>query len=195
MRKFIVAHLQYGWLGSVQNLKPETAKVMHTRQFGADPRLNGMALGFYEESRNAHRIIGHGGDTVYFHSDLHLILDANTGFFVSYNSGGKGEVSTRTILFDKFLDRYFPFTHPVTAPVASAKEDAQQAVGLYVASRRGENTFVKLTELFGEPTIVFNADGTLSIDQLKGPTGQLKRSAEISPLLYLEFDGEDHAAF
>ena len=26
-----------------------------------------------------------------FHSDLHLILDSNVGFFVSYNSRGKGE--------------------------------------------------------------------------------------------------------
>jgi CubicO group peptidase (beta-lactamase class C family) len=195
MCKFIIAHLQDGRFGSAQILKPETAKLMHTRQFGADPRLNGMALGFYEESKSGHRIIGHGGDTVYFHSDLHLILDANTGFFVSYNSGGKGEVSTRTILFDRFLDRYFPFTHSPAAPVASAKEDAQQAAGLYVASRRGENTFIKLTELFGEPKIVFNADGTLSIDPLKGPNGELKRYAEISPLLYREIDGEEHVAF
>jgi hypothetical protein len=66
---------------------------MHSRQFASDPRLNGMALGFYEESRNGHRIIGHGGDTVYFHSDLHLIPDANVGFFISYNSMGKAEVA------------------------------------------------------------------------------------------------------
>ena len=26
------------------------------------------------ESRNGQRIIGHGGDTIYFHSDLHLLL-------------------------------------------------------------------------------------------------------------------------
>jgi len=91
--------LQDGRLASAQILKPETAKLMHTRQFGADPRLNGMALGFYEESRNGHRIIGHGGDTVYFHSDLHLILDANHRFLCFVQQRGKGEVSTRTILF------------------------------------------------------------------------------------------------
>jgi len=34
-----------------------------------------MCYGFYEESRNGHRIIGHGGDTVFFHTDLHLVLD------------------------------------------------------------------------------------------------------------------------
>ena len=46
---------------------------MHARAFGLHPDMNGMALGFYEESRNGHRIIGHGGDTVYFHSGLHLV--------------------------------------------------------------------------------------------------------------------------
>ena len=195
MCNFMIAHLQDGRLGNAQMLKPETAKLMHARQFAADSRLNGMALGFYEESRNGHRIIGHGGDTVYFHSDLHLILDANMGFFVSYNSAGKGEVSPRTILFEKFLDRYFPFTPPVAAPVASAREDARQAAGLYVASRRGENTFLKITELFGQPKIFFNSDGTLSIDPFKGPNGELKRYAEISQLLYREVNREDHIAF
>jgi hypothetical protein len=37
-----------------------------------------------------------------------LILGENVGLFVSYNSAGQGEVSGRGILFDKFLDRYFP---------------------------------------------------------------------------------------
>src|SRR5581483_4007460 len=70
MCNFMIAHLQDGKFGQVQILRPETAREMHSRQFAADSRLNGMALGFYEESRNGHRIIGHGGDTVYFHSDL-----------------------------------------------------------------------------------------------------------------------------
>jgi CubicO group peptidase (beta-lactamase class C family) len=195
MCNFMIAQLQDGRLGSAQILNQETAKLMHARQFAADSRLNGMALGFYEESRNGHRIIGHGGDTVYFHSDLHLILDANIGFFVSYNSAGKGEVSPRTILFEKFLDRYFPFTPPAGASVASASADARQTAGLYVASRRGENTFLKITELFGQPKVFFNSDGTLSIDPLKGPNGELKRYAEVSQLLYREVNGEDHIAF
>jgi CubicO group peptidase (beta-lactamase class C family) len=195
MCNFMIAHLQDGRFGGRQILKPETAKLMHSRQFAAEPRLNGMALGFYEESRNGHRIIGHGGDTVYFHSDLHLILDQGIGFFVSYNSGGKAEVSARTILFEKFLDRYFPFSPPAAGPVASAKEDAQQAAGVYISSRRGENTFLRVTSFLGQAKASFNADGTLSIDPLKGTNGELKRYAEISPLLYREVHGEDHIAF
>ncbi len=108
MSNFMIAHLQNGKFGDKQILKPETAKQMHSRLYGADDRLNAMCYGFYEESRNGKRIIGHGGDTVFFHSDLHLILDENVGFFVSYNSAGAGETSARTNLFEAFLDRYFP---------------------------------------------------------------------------------------
>ena len=51
-------------------------------------------------ARNGHRSnFGHGGDTVSFHSNLHLILDANVGLFVSYNSAGRGEIDPRGLLF------------------------------------------------------------------------------------------------
>jgi len=195
MCNFMMAHLQDGQLNGKQILKPETAKQMHARVFGSDPRLNGMALGFYEETKNGHRIIGHGGDTVYFHSDLHLIHDANVGFFVSYNSAGKGEVSERTILFDKFLDRYFPFTPAEAARPASAKEDAAQVSGLYVVSRRGEKSFLKVTELLGQPKVFTNSDGTLSIDPLKSTNGELKRFEQIAPMLYREQHGQDLIGF
>jgi len=192
---FMMAHLQDGRWNDKQILKPETAKLMHARAFGSDPRLNGMALGFYEETRNGHRIIGHGGDTLYFHSDLHLIHDSNVGFFVSYNSAGKGEVSGRTILFENFLDRYFPYTPPAAATVASAKEDTQQVAGLYVGSRRGEKSFLKITEFLGQAKAFANSDGTLSIDPLKGTNGELKRYEEISPLLYRQVNGQDLIGF
>ena len=98
MARFMIAHLQDGRYEGAQILSPETAKLMHARQRGKSDQTDGMALGFYEESRNGHRIIGHGGDTNWFHSDLHLIPDANVGFFVSYNSGGNGKGSGRTLL-------------------------------------------------------------------------------------------------
>jgi len=191
---FMIAHLQDGQFGGTQILSQEIAQLMHSRQFASDQRLNGMALGFYEESRNGHRIIGHGGDTIYFHSDLHLILDANVGLFVSYNSAGK-EGGGRTVLFTKFLDRYFPFTPPAANPVGSAKDDAGRVSGLYMGSRRGEKTFLKLLELSGQPKVFFNSDGTMSIDAFKGSNGELKRFMEISPLLYREVNGQDLIGF
>jgi len=58
----MIAHLQDGRFGDVQILRPETARLMHARLFDADDRLNGMAHGFYEETRNGYRSVGHGGD-------------------------------------------------------------------------------------------------------------------------------------
>jgi len=39
-------------------------------------------LGFYEEYVNGHRLIGHGGDLLFFHTNLMLIPEANVGIFV-----------------------------------------------------------------------------------------------------------------
>jgi hypothetical protein len=147
--------------------------------------MNGMAHGFYEESKNGHRIIGHAGDTELFHSDLHLILDSKVGFFVSYNSAGKGEIRPREILFEKFLDRYFPYTEPAAGKIENAQADAASVAGLYLTSRRIESSFLKLLSLIGQEKISANPDGTITTP-LKGPNGQLLKFEEISPLLYRE---------
>jgi len=195
MANFMIAHLQNGQFGDKQILKPETAKLMHSLLFASDDRMNGMAHGFYEESRNGKRIIGHGGDTEFFHSDLHLILSENVGFFVSYNSAGKGELSPREILFESFLDRYFPYTPPFGAKVAAAKADAKQIAGFYKSSRRVDTNFLALTTFLGEPHVIANSDGTISVDPRKTPGGQLKKFEEISPFLYREVGGQDKIAF
>ncbi len=195
MCNFMIAHLQNGKFGNTQILRPETATLMHSRIFGTDDRMDGMAHGFYEESANGHRIIGHGGDTLAFHSDLHLIPDSNVGFFVSYNSAGKGEISPRTVLFHKFLDRYFPYTPPPAGKVDDPKADAASVAGLYKNSRRFESSFLKLTTLLGEEKVVQNADGTISVDPMKSPNGQLVKFEEINPLLYREVHGQAKVAF
>ena len=195
MTNFMIAHLQNGQFGDKQILKPETAKLMHSKLYGPDDRLNEMCYGFYEETKNGKRIIGHGGDTALFHSDLHLILEENVGFFVSYNSAGKGEISPRTVLFESFLDRYFPYTPPAGASVENAKQDASEIAGLYKTSRRSESSFFALLTLLGEAKVTANADGTISVDEFKGPNGQPKKYEEIGPLFFREVHGQDHVAF
>jgi CubicO group peptidase (beta-lactamase class C family) len=195
MCNFMIAHLQNGQFGDKQILKPETAKLMHSRLFGTDDRMNAMAYGFYEESRNGKRIIGHGGDTIYFHSDLHLILDENVGFFVSYNSAGKGETSPRSILFEAFLDRYFPFNAPPGMKVEDAANHAKELAGFYKSSRRFDTSFLSITTFLGEPKVIANSNGTISIDPLKGANGALKKYEEISPYLYREVHGQDKVGF
>jgi CubicO group peptidase (beta-lactamase class C family) len=199
MSKFMLAHLQEGRLGAAQILKPETTRLMHSRAFGLDPAANAMAYGFYEESRNGQRIIGHGGDTDYFHSDLHLLPDAGVGFFVSYNSVGRGEVLlTRTMLWDAFLDRYFP-APPFNLPTLdSAKTDANTVSGNYMISRRSESLFKSLA-LLEEATVFANEDDTISVSEMSGmmngANGKPKRWREVAPMTFRDINGQDSLIF
>ncbi|MFY9555663.1 MAG: serine hydrolase domain-containing protein [Blastocatellia bacterium] len=195
MARFMMAHLQDGQLGDARILRSETARLMHSRLFALDEAANGMCYGFYEESRNGQRIIGHGGDTVYFHSDLHLITDAGFGFFVSHNSQGRGNPLPRTMLWEALLSRYFPYTPPTEPAMASAKEDAKAVSGAYMLSRRSDASFLKSTTLIGELTVSPAEGGTIEVAQLTGPNGKPKRWREVAPMTFLEENGQDKLVF
>ena len=79
MGRFMIAHLQNGTYNGQQILQPATAQLMHSRANSPFAAGDGMAHGFYETNINGMRVIAHGGDTVAFHSDLHLFLDKNVG--------------------------------------------------------------------------------------------------------------------
>jgi CubicO group peptidase (beta-lactamase class C family) len=198
MSKFMLAHLQEGRLGGAQILKPETTRLMHSRAFGLDPAANEMAYGFWEESRNGQRIIGHGGDTIYFHSDLHLLVDAGVGFFVSYNSVGRGQIYSTQVLWDAFLNRYFP-APPVNLPTLdSAKNDANAVSGNYMISRRSES-ILKSLALLGEATVSANEDDTISVGEMLGvmndANGKPKRWREVAPMTFRDINGQDSLIF
>jgi CubicO group peptidase (beta-lactamase class C family) len=192
---FMIAHLQDGRFNGATILRPETARLMHSRQLGPHPALNGMALGFYEQNRNGHRIISHGGDTVYFHSDLYLIPDVQVGLFMSYNSAGKGEIDPREAVFEKFMDRFFPDPAPPEATLATAARDAKSVTGLYLCSRRSETTILSVVSAVNQLKVSANSDGTISADWLRTYSGQAKHLREVGPLLFREVNGSDRVAF
>ena len=197
MSHFMIAHLQNGKYGDTQILKPETAIQMHTRQEGWPATMNAQALGFYEETRNGHRIIGHGGDTELFHSDLHLMLDENVGFFVSYNSAGRDDVSPREVVFQKFLDRYFPGPALNEQTLSTAAEDAKQVAGVYKISRRFEHNILAMLTILGEAKIVADPkDNTIFVDDaFKNANGVPKHFREVGPMFFRDVDGQDKLAF
>ncbi len=195
MAKFMLAHLQEGRLGEAQILKPETAKLMHSRLFALDGDANAMAHGFYEETRNGHRIIGHGGDTIAFHSDLHLVLDRGLGFFVSYNSQGKGTTQGRAGLWHAFLDRYYPYEPEKIEAPKTAKEDAQAVSGTYKISRRPQDSLFRSLVLFGEATVSPADDGSIVVSSMLGPNGKPKKWEAIGPKKFRETGGQDILIF
>ncbi len=196
MSHWMIAQLHDGAFGDVRIMKPETAQRMHSRLFGVMPALPGMAHGFYEETRNGHRVIGHGGDTQWFHSDMHLMLDDDVGFFVSYNSAGNGKGTGRTELWHRFLDRYFPYT-PATAgaPVPHPLDDARSVAGTYRSSRRAQTTFLSALDMAAQSRVSVNGDTTISVSGMDDLAGNPKHFREISPLVFREVGGQDLVGF
>jgi CubicO group peptidase (beta-lactamase class C family) len=182
MARFMIAHLQDGRYEGVQILRPETVRLMHSRQLENHPQMNAMTLGFYEMSRNGHRIIGHNGETQYFQSAVRLMPDAGVGFFITQNSFGKGAVSFRNIMWDKFLNRYFPNSLPRISPSADNVKDGQDVAGNYISSRRYETTIFKVLSLSSSWKVTANSDGTISVNTLQETNGQLKRFQEVGPV-------------
>jgi hypothetical protein len=195
MSRWMIAHLNNGQYNGVQILKPETAQLMHSRAFGLVPELNGMCYGFYEESRNGHRIIGHGGDTQWFHSDMHLMLDDHIGFFISYNSLGKPGFPGRTAVWHAFLDRYFPYTPPPAQEVANAAEDMKSVTGKYCMSRRSEGNIASVTAALDQLSVTDNSDGTISVNALKDYAGNPKHLKEIAPMMFRDVNGQSRITF
>jgi len=195
MSRFMIAHLQDGEYNGVRILQPQTAELMHAPAFTSLPTMNSMAHGFYDESRNGHRIIGHGGDTQWFHSDMHLMLDQHLGFFVSYNSAGKGDISPRSALWRHFLDRYYPYTPPAGEKMAEAAHDAKLVAGTYWSSRRAGPNIADVINAFGQTKVKVNDDGTISVEGYKDYAGNPKRYEEIAPLLFREVHGQDKIGF
>jgi len=192
MARFMIAQLQLGHYGSAQILQPQTAQAMHTTAWRSFPDLNGNLLGFYQQNINGHRVIAHGGDTDFFHTDLDLFIDDNVGLFISVNARGKEGMGEflRDSLFNAFADRYFSAVAPPlasTVDAATAKAHAAMIAGRYIITRRSDSTFVSLIQLIGGNVVTANPDGTITA----APLGQPETFVEISPFLWQQFNGHD----
>jgi CubicO group peptidase (beta-lactamase class C family) len=197
MARFMIAHLQNGAFGEQRILADETARKMHGSPLTIIPGLNRMVLGFYESDTNGRRAISHGGDTQYFHSDLHLFIDDGVGYFISVNSGGKEGAAgpLRGAFFRQFSDRYLPgpdFTGTIDA--ATAKEHAQAIAGTYVMARRADSSLISVLNIAQPLKVVVNEDGSISLPLLRGLNGEPVKWHEISPFVWTDSAGKDRLA-
>jgi CubicO group peptidase (beta-lactamase class C family) len=194
LAKFMLAQLDGGSYGGAQILSPATLKEMHTPQGRPLPGMNGMDLGFYDENRNGLRIIGHGGDTGVFHSDLHLLLEKGVGFVVMLNSTGNAGAAeaVRVALFRSFLDRYYPYTPPREATMADPGKDAARVAGFYGSSR---HTALRILTALGQSAVTAEPGGQITESELTHLSGVPKHWREVAPLTFREVGGQAHLKF
>ena len=199
MARFMLAQLGEP-VGEAPLLDGPTLDLMHRPALGADS-LGGLAdaprmtLGFFDESRNGRWILGHGGDTKYFHSHLQIYPDDHAGIFISLNSSGNGtfdNLALREAVTSGFADRYFPPVHEQaggTVDAATAAEHAAMAAGTYESSRAMQSNFLAAIGLAGRTQVSVRDDGRLLFEP--GPISDSPAVyEEIAPWVWREAGGQ-----
>jgi len=164
---------------------------MHARVYSPHPAVDGSGLGFYESHLNGRRIIGHGGDTNYFHTELGLLEAEGIGFFACVNSGGKAALVPRHFV-RAFMDHYFPARLPDVKPPADFASRAAKYAGRYRALRHSYTKYEKVFALPGGAAVAPTADNKLVIPGLLGDVAQY---VEVSPSVFREANGDRTVAF
>lgn len=187
MANFMLALLQQGRLGTGQILQPATFDRMLTPTITPKPGFDAIAHGFFRGSLNGRPFIGHGGDTIVFHTDLAVLPEQQTGIFVSFNSRGTDDAvyGARSRLLELFMDRYFPEPAVTDLPaIAGAADHAAAIAGRYESSRRVETGFISLFYLLQQEQVVANPDGSISLASIED-----KKFREVAPGLWREIGG------
>jgi CubicO group peptidase (beta-lactamase class C family) len=182
MLRFAQAILNGGELDGNRILKAETVDEMLKRQFSHDDRLMGMGLGFYEGDYNGYRVLGHGGDTQYFHSFLGIDRENGLAYFVSFS--GSGGSAVRTSFAPALYDEYFPRNEAPPVPPEGFAERAGKYAGTYGFWR---SNFSKIEKAFGLASVLQVApteDNTLVISF----SGNAKQYVEIEDNLFRELN-------
>ena len=149
-----------------------------------------MAHGFFRGTQNGRDVIGHGGDTIVYHTEMNLLPGEGVGIFFTFNSRGKDDAvyGARKELFDGFMDRYFPAAPAAVEPaLKSAVADAQRIAGSYQSSRRVEHGFLSLLYLLQQSAITAHPDGTITAPEA---TGGIATYREIGPQRWRKVGGQ-----
>ncbi|HLS13170.1 MAG TPA: serine hydrolase domain-containing protein, partial [Beutenbergiaceae bacterium] len=204
MSAFMLAHLAGvdDGAASSQVLSPESVAAMQQPPFGEESlgglaNGNGTALGWWEQDRNGHRIVGHAGDTLAFHAELQLYPEAGTGIYVALNSAGVRSESTsalRAQVMHGFADRYFPDTTEAPQATDTAAEHAEMLAGSYMPTRAVESNFVRSNSFAAPVSITAIGDGTITVAGVVDASGAPMRLVEVEPWVWQEVGGQQRIA-
>jgi CubicO group peptidase (beta-lactamase class C family) len=180
MIRFGQAILNGGVLDGARILKPETVAEMITRQFTHDDRLSGMGFGFYEDYFEGVRVVGHGGDTQWFHSFLGVDPVNQLTFFVSF--GGPGGSPVRSSFTAALYKEFFPREEAPPVPPDDFAERAVKYAGTYGFWRTNFSTIEKAMGIAFGVQVAPTEDNTLIVSF----SGKPKQYVEVEKNLFRE---------
>jgi hypothetical protein len=203
MAKFMLMHLSKGTYNGSRVLKETTVIEMQSRQFFNDPRLTGIACGFYETRINNRVLLTHAGETSTFRSQIFLYPLENLGLYIVYNAPGLGHPQQE--LAQAFFDRFYPAESKYTietSPVQSG--ESARFSGRYISTRSNLTTIEKLRWLvdpFVQPiSVKVMSDGYLEVfhpyEKSINPEGyKSSRWEALQPNVFQKLDGTDILIF
>ncbi len=160
MAKFMITHLQKGSYRNNTILDSSVVEMMQSPAFRPADNVNAMAYGFMELNQNKTRIIGHGGDTFWFHSLMVLLPRQNAGLFISFNSENGGHV--KNLVLEEFIDHFFPEKLGGT-DFYMPPEELSRFEGEYRSLRHPHERFTKIAAVMNPVYIKTTTDGMLKV--------------------------------
>jgi hypothetical protein len=191
MTQYMLALLAPARMAASGVLSETSARMLSEPIFANDERLGSWRHGFMTFDLGGGRwAYGHGGDTIYQHSELVVSPELGFGLFVTINTSAP--TSRAPISFvEAFVDEFYPLQ---TAPTRAAIDPADSArfAGTYLGLRRPfHHTERALFRVVGETEITAAENGDLIVAGGASPY----RFMPLGDGLYQRVDGNTRIAF
>lgn len=190
MARFMIAHLQDGRYANTTLLQPETVRLMHSRHYTPDPRLDGMGYGFMMQQVNGRDVLFHRGSAFQFNAGLYLLPEENVGLYVAYN--GAGGVDAPQQLWERFMEQYYPAPAPPRpTPAPDAASRLADYTGEYHLARADFSGPATVFRLLEAAQVSATRDGYLQVMV----EGRPERYVAVEPGLFRHESGQGDLAF
>jgi CubicO group peptidase (beta-lactamase class C family) len=176
MARWMRLHLNGGELDGVRLMQPETHALMWTRGFNDRPLAADVAHGFQDRHYRGLRVLGHGGGTAAFLTNMVLVPELGIGVFVSQNSTHSNAAIAQ--LADHVVDHLLDAGHQAAPWVEPGDPGLLSDVsGTYLQNRRVFSSFAAVFGVTSTATVT-----ALTADVLRvsagGTTTQYRRVAD-----------------
>lgn len=190
MARWMRMLLNGGTLDGVQVLDPVAFREMVTPTWDNAPAVHAIAHGFFVGRYGRYASLEHGGDTIWFHSDMVVLPQAGIGVFVSTNTdtGDALADALPRLIFDQFLPGARP--PPAPAPPADFKKAADTYAGTWLSERRNFSTLEKGLSVDVLKTAI-TSDGHLVVSA----GGQSRQYVQVAPDVFRSIDDSDRIQF
>ncbi len=179
MADFMRMFLQHGYFNDTIIMDSATySKMLEPVMYHA-PMVNPCRYGFMDMSIKCQQIIGHGGNTFWFHSLMALFPQHNLGLFVSFNSDG-GAMAYQNVL-GVFVDQYFEKKKELNPAIELSKDYMNKFAGNYKINRYPHTDYTKIISLMSQ------GKATVEENMLKTDfMGEVKYWVPIDSLIFRE---------